>query len=836
MTNLGRAARRASGWVLGSVFAVLTVPTAAHALHGAAIQKVCLGPGNTAKARPGDTITCSIKITNTDTFGDMLRVDSITDVINNLGGPTTTANLLTDPCAILPPGASITVSHQFMAGNPENDPLTDNAHAAGADLRNAGQPIDPGCPTPAGAAAFTLSFGAMVDIVECFTDDDCNDHKLCTVDTCDLNTNACVFTPGNAGTVCRSSAGVCDTPELCTGTSADCPPDTKSTAVCRSAAGVCDIPETCDGIGNDCPPDVLSSSATVCRAAAGVCDIAELCTGSSAACPSDMKSSAVCRSSAGVCDVPESCNGTTNDCPPDAFSSSAVVCRSAAGVCDVAENCTGSAAACPPDAKSSAVCRSAAGVCDTPESCNGTSNDCPADTFAGSAVVCRSAAGVCDVAEHCTGTSGDCPGDTLQSSGTVCRAAAGVCDVAESCTGSSATCPPDMKSTAVCRSAAGVCDVPESCSGTSNTCPPDAFTGSTVVCRSSAGVCDTAELCTGSGPSCPPDGFSSSSVVCRSANGQCDVAEHCPGNGPACPGDGKQPSGTSCSDDGNPCTLDQCDGTTNTCTHPPGHAGVVCRSGSGVCNPPEVCTGTSSTCPADAFAAAGTPCDDTDNRTCTTAECDGSGTCDQEAVNNCGGCRVTAGGTLTDPSPIADVNRATFGGQVGAPCGCIGCFDEFGHIQGNWQYSRKQHNGTLHAKTYNSLVCGCDGVLTGQVCEGDGPAPPPAPANEVCFSGVADFALNNGKKTTDVAFRVEAEDRGEPGSNDKYRIRVWIPTTAESADDLASKACCTNTTPAIRTPDIDDGGTLAGGNIQIHRELDASANGTCPVPHGVCTQ
>src|SRR2546422_6447177 len=40
----------------------------------------------------------------------------------------------------------------------------------------------------------------------------------------------------------------------------------------------------------------------------------------------------------------------------------------------------------------------------------------------------------------------------------------------------------------------------------------------------------------------------------------------------------KQPSGTACTPETNPCTLDQCDGSTNTCAHPAGNAGTVCRA------------------------------------------------------------------------------------------------------------------------------------------------------------------------------------------------------------------------------------------------------------------
>jgi hypothetical protein len=208
-------------------------------------------------------------------------------------------------------------------------------------------------------------------------------------------------------------------------------------------------------------------------------------------------------------------------------------------------------------------------------------------------------------------------------------------------------------------------------------------------------------------------------------------------------------------------------------------------------------------------------------------------------------CRITGGGIVeentdggepefrTDPNILAEIQRATFGGQVGAPFGLVGCHDDFDSIQGSWTHIRHKHRGTFHASDYNSLVCGCDdgaggpGVLDGNLCNpGDpetGPEPRPAPANIACFTGVGNYNRTNGRRTILVAFRVEVEDRGEPGAGrnagnleDVYRIRIWIPTNSEDAVELADAACCTNPTPDIRPPDVSDGGNLIHGNLQIH--------------------
>ena len=268
---------------------------------------------------------------------------------------------------------------------------------------------------------------------------------------------------------------------------------------------------------------------------------------------------------------------------------------------------------------------------------------------------------------------------------------------------------------------------------------------------------------------------------------------------------------------------------------------------------------------------------------------------DNARVNCTGGCRITAGRTnrLDKVVDGAQGPRGQGGGQVGAPCGCSGCFTTgdpeadlaFEHIQGNWQYDRKYpgadqfKQGTFHAKEFNSLICGCcsadlpncteGGInqnpgagacfkqgatrdpLNGKVC-GDritGPLPRPAGANIICFYGIGDWTPTNGRKLDKVAFRVEAEDRGEPSVKkntdetcDYHRIRIWVPAAGEDAKVLADQACCTTAlddnldVPGIRLPNIDDGGNLLHGNIQIHPALPNTNRGRCPVPDGTCQQ
>jgi hypothetical protein len=130
--------------------------------------------------------------------------------------------------------------------------------------------------------------------------------------------------------------------------------------------------------------------------------------------------------------------------------------------------------------------------------------------------------------------------------------------------------------------------------------------------------------------------------------------------------------------------------------------------------------------------------------------------------------------------------------------------------------------------------------VVGTLCNpGDricGPEPRRAPANKICFSGPGDYALTNGNRPSrSVVFRVDVEDRSEPGGTngpappDRYRMRIWF-VDADSSDGQALRAavaCADPTTEdlggSVPTPDIDDGGDLIRGNQQIHPSL----NKTC---------
>jgi hypothetical protein len=211
-------------------------------------------------------------------------------------------------------------------------------------------------------------------------------------------------------------------------------------------------------------------------------------------------------------------------------------------------------------------------------------------------------------------------------------------------------------------------------------------------------------------------------------------------------------------------------------------------------------------------------------------------------------------------------------------------------IQGRWthvRHAQKGEEGNFHAHVFDTLDCACldttlnpvtcqygPGTLSHGICNGQnasaGPYPPRAGANKIAFTGVGDWSCETGgRKPRACLFRVDIEDRGEPGNSralsqksgrtpDRYRIRIWVLTDAELAelngsgadpyllhfrncisacngigyqDGVCGARSCsgsdcngsattgTITFPGgcpVRSPNVDDGGELQRGNEQIH--------------------
>ena len=180
----------------------------------------------------------------------------------------------------------------------------------------------------------------------------CGDSILQANEFCDPGIDLCCG--GNCHSivpstvVCRPSAGACDQPENCTGTSPHCPADTflNSTVVCRGSLGVCDAPETCTGYYPLCPPwNAYYPPWYVCHWSAGVCDMELLCSGFSPSCPAPSYSTALCRPQHGQCDLPEYCSNTGPNCPTDLYANATIGCRIDGTTCE-RNHCSGSSDVC----------------------------------------------------------------------------------------------------------------------------------------------------------------------------------------------------------------------------------------------------------------------------------------------------------------------------------------------------------------------------------------------------------------------------------------------------------------------------------------------------------
>src|SRR5207245_109135 len=107
-------------------------------------------------------------------------------------------------------------------------------------------------------------------------------------------------------------------------------------------------------------------------------------------------------------------------------------------------------------------------------------------------------------------------------------------------------------------------------------------------------------------------------------------------------------AGTPCTADGNPCTLDQCNGSSNACQHLAGNAGAACAADGDPCTT-DTCDGTSTTCqhaPGNAGAVCRAPAN----------ECDLAATRPRAVIICCHGAATASGGpslSISRPSGTA---------------------------------------------------------------------------------------------------------------------------------------------------------------------------------------
>jgi len=557
-------------------------------------------------------------------------------------------------------------------------------------------------------AGLTCEAELCIETPVCATDEDCHDSNICTVDSCDLTRNECVYenqdVPCDDADLCTVSdicvEGVCTAGEVVVcedqicADSVTCVPSEGCVAAWLPDGAECDDGNlctelsACDGAHNcvggaDKPCDDFDPcTADSCDAETGecvhelqlvACDDGSLCTIAD-----------ICQEDGTCLGIPVDCSGVDGACLLD-------LCNPETGACDLAR----------PDGT----------LCGDTDLCNGQEACAAGECVAGPAVECPPTGTLCtlNICEGSTGTcteviepnccgnniveSGEfcddgnqvvevclygetactvCNGDCLEQAGATAYCGDGVTNVSagETCDDGNAvggdccgeTCIVEAPGT-LCRAAADICDVDETCDGVAASCPEDVVESAGTVCRVVAGDCDVVETCTGSAVACPVDAKTAAGTLCRAATDDCDVDENCDGVGDDCPEDELAATGAVCRAAVDDCDVDEnCDGVVDSCPDDElAAAGAVCRAAADVCDVEETCDGVAASCRDDVLIATGTVCRVSDGDCDVEEACDGvASSCPDDVLIADGTvCRVSAGD--------CDVDEACDGIDVSCP-------------------------------------------------------------------------------------------------------------------------------------------------------------------------
>ncbi len=245
------------------------------------------------------------------------------------------------------------------------------------------------------------------------------------------------------------------------------------------------------------------------------------------------------------------------------------------------------------------------------------------------------------------------------------------------------------------------------------------------VCAAASGDCDADDTCNGSG-TCVSR-VQSAMTVCRAAAGPCDQAETCDGTSTTCPPDAFMAAGT------------------------------VCRAAASSCDAPEECSGTEATCPTDVWLPDGTSCENG-------LVCDGAERC-------------VAGVCMSGSPMVCDDGNVCTADACAEPGGCT--------------------HPVIPGCCNIDADCDDGDVCTADVCSGPGGTCSTSPITGCC---VADADCDDGNTCT--------SDRCDAATNRCVRTPV--------------AGCCTADT------DCDDGNTCTSDSCD-------AATGTCTnMPVGGC--
>jgi hypothetical protein len=324
----------------------------------------------------------------------------------------------------------------------------------------------------------------------------CDDHKSCTIDTCDEATDTCTYTPGNAA---------CDNGLYCDGVETCNPAQGNATTGCKPGT-----PVDCSGLSNQCNVGVCNEATDSCQAqpvANGtICNDGLFCT------VGDSCQNGICVGtprdcSDGIGCTNDSCDETVDACVHHANDSK----------CDDGLFCNGRETCDPAHGNATSGCVPGSAPCTSPCTCDEAADVCNCGC---PCAPCPPPSNEC-VVVACVGAG--CNGSCVYSS----------VHAGAPCSSDGVTCTHDQ-----CDGNGECVHVPDNAQ-----CPADNNPCTDTICDSTAG--------------CVNVSVSDGTICGIAASIDCGEPSMC-ANGVCVPH--YRPIDTPCRDDGDPCTGDICDG------------------------------------------------------------------------------------------------------------------------------------------------------------------------------------------------------------------------------------------------------------------------------------
>src|SRR5579862_264092 len=277
--------------------------------------------------------------------------------------------------------------------------------------------------------------------------------------------------------------------------------------------------------------------------------------------------------------------------------------------------------------------------------------------------------------------------------------------------------------------------------------------------------------------------FVTSGTECRPSAGICDPHEVCTGSSGSCPADALSPSTT------------------------------TCRSSAGECDPAENCTGSSVDCPADAKSPSGTSCS-SDGNPCTLDQCDGVSDACQHPAGNAGAlCRASTG--ECDPAENCDGTSTSCPADARSPSGtaCSSDGNPCTLDQCDGSSAACQHPAGNAGTTCRSSAGDCD---IAETCTGTSTACPTdgfEPSSFVCRSsaGQCDVAESCPGTSADCPSDAKSTAECRPSAGDCDPAETCDGVSDDCPPDAKSTAVC----------------RPAAGDCDVAESCDGSSN-TCP--------